>query len=314
MSVHTLHLIIVFCLVVAVFTAFLREWLSPDLVALSAMGVLLVSGVLTADETLSVFSNSAPIVISCMFVLSAGLERTGVIDFLARIFTRMAGTTERRAALALAALTLPLSALINHMPVVVVFVPVVLALARSTNLKASRLLIPLSYFSIFGGTITLIGTSTNLLVDGIVRRRGLAPFGMFEITPLGIIFAVVGVGYLLAFARYLLPKRETLAALIGAGITRQFLTQAVISKASPLVGKTIAETPLARLREAQIITVVRGGERLDTPLDSLRFAAGDQLLLESQSPASKESRKCPAWFSNRKLTSASKPSASNKAS
>jgi len=98
MSVHTLHLIIVFCLVVAVFTAFLREWLSPDLVALSAMGVLLVSGVLTADETLNVFSNSAPVVISCLFVLSAGLERTGVIDSLARIFTRMAGTTERRAA------------------------------------------------------------------------------------------------------------------------------------------------------------------------------------------------------------------------
>jgi len=216
-----------------------------------------------------------------MFVLSAGLERTGVIDSLARIFTRMAGTTERRAALALAALALPLSALINHMPVVVVFVPVVLALARSTDLKASRLLIPLSYFSILGGTITLIGTSTNLLVDGIVRRRGLAPFGMFEITPLGIIYAIVGVGYVLAFARHLLPKRETLAALIDAGITRQFLTQAVISKASSLVGKTIAETPLGRLREAQIISVVRGGERLETPLGSLRFAAGDQLLLES---------------------------------
>ena len=159
---YTVHLLIVFCLVAAVFTAFLREWLSPDLVALTAMGVLLVSGVLTADETLSVFSNSAPIVISCMFVLSAALERTGVIDSLARIFTRMAGTTERRAALALAALTLPLSALTNHLPVVVVFVPMVLALARGTNLRASRLLIPLSYFSIFGGVVTLIGTSTNL--------------------------------------------------------------------------------------------------------------------------------------------------------
>ncbi|MGE5208666.1 MAG: SLC13 family permease, partial [Alphaproteobacteria bacterium] len=124
MSAQTFHLIIVFCLVAAVFAAFLREWLSPDLVALSATGVLLVSGVLTTDETLSVFSNSAPIVIGCMFVISAALERTGVIDFLARIFTRMAGTTERRAAFALAALTLPLSALINHMPVVVVFVPV----------------------------------------------------------------------------------------------------------------------------------------------------------------------------------------------
>src|SRR5258707_7473456 len=106
MSVHTLHLIIVFCLVVAVFTAFLREWLSPDLVALSAMGVLLVSGILTADETLSVFSNSAPIVICCMFVLSAGLERTGVIDSLARVFTRMAGTKERRAGAGLARINL----------------------------------------------------------------------------------------------------------------------------------------------------------------------------------------------------------------
>src|SRR5712691_10108119 len=119
MTLHTLHLIIVFALVVTVFTAFLREWLSPDLVALSAMGVLLVTGVLTADETLTVFSNSAPIVISCMFVLSAGLERTGAIDTLARFFMRLAGTSEWRARLALALLTLPLSALVNHMPVVV---------------------------------------------------------------------------------------------------------------------------------------------------------------------------------------------------
>jgi len=281
MSVHTLHLIIVFALVATVFTAFLREWTSPDLVALGAMGVLLVTGILSADETLAVFSNSAPVVIGCMFVLSAGLERTGAIDSLARFFMRLAGENERRAQLALALLTLPLSAVVNHMPVVVVFVPVVLALARNTDLKASRLLIPLSYFSILGGTCTLIGTSTNLLVSGIARRRGLAPFGMFEITPLGITYAVVGVAYLLIFARKLLPYRESLAALIGGGMPRLFLTQAVISNASPLVGKTIAETPLARLREARIIDVVRDGERLETPLGNFRLVAGDQLLLET---------------------------------
>ena len=281
MSMHTLHLIIVFTLVATVFIAFLREWAPPDLVALSAMGVLLVTGILSADETLAVFSNSAPVVIGCMFVLSAGLERTGAIDSLARVFMRIAGTTEWRAQLALALLIVPLSALVNHLPVVVVFVPVILALARNTDLKASRLLIPLSYFSILGGTCTLIGMKTNLLVNGIAHRSGLAPFGMFEITPLGLIYAVVGVAYLLIFARKLLPYRESLAVLIGGGMPRLFLTQAVISNTSPLLGKTIAETPLARLREAQIIEVVRDGERIDTPLDRLRFAAGDQLLLET---------------------------------
>ena len=278
---HTLHLIIVFALVATVFTAFLREWASPDLVALSAMGVLLVAGILSADETLAVFSNSAPVVIGCMFVLSAGLERTGAIDSLAHVFMRLAGTNEWRALLALALLIVPLSAMVNHLPVVVVFVPVILALARNTDLKASRLLIPLSFFSILGGTCTLIGMKTNLLVNGIAHRRGLPQFGMFEITPLGLIYAAVGVAYLLIFARKLLPYRESLAALIGGEMPRLFLTQAVISNTSPLLGKTIAETPLARLREAKIIDVVRDGQRIDTPLDRLRFAAGDQLPLET---------------------------------
>lgn len=281
MDVHSFHLIIVFALVVLAFIAFLREWLAPDVVALSALGILLITGTIQAEDALKVFSNSAPITIGCMFVLSAALERTGAIDALARIFLRMAGTSEVRALLALAVLTVPLSAFINNTPVVVVFMPVVLALARQTELKASRLLIPLSYFAILGGTCTLIGTSTNLLVDGITRQHGLTPFGIFEITPLGIIYAAIGSAYLLIAGRKLLPRRETLAALIGSGMARQFLMQAVISRDSPLVGKTLAETPLVRLREARIIDVTRGGERLETPLDQLRFASGDQLLVES---------------------------------
>ena len=127
---------------------------------------------------------------------------------------RISGTSEWRAQLALALLIVPLSALVNHLPVVVVFVPVILAMARHSDVKASRLLIPLSFFSILGGTCTLIGMKTNLLVNGIAHRHGLAQFGMFEITPLGLIYAVIGVAYLLVFARKLLPHRESLAAVV----------------------------------------------------------------------------------------------------
>ncbi len=281
MNTATFQLLLVGLIVVMVFVAFVREWASPDIIAMTAFCVILVTGILNTQEILAVFSNPAPITIAAMFVLSAALDRTGTIEALGLVFARLAGKGELRALFVLMVMTATVSAFVNNTPVVVVFMPIVLALARQTGLKASRLLIPLSFASMLGGTCTLIGTSTNLVVDGVARTHGMAPFGMFEFTKLGIIYAVVGIAYLLTVGRFLLPRRETLSTLLIPNDRREFLTQAVISRDSPLLGKKIADTPLAKMKGIRIIEITRGGERLTTPLNEVVFQAGDQLLLKS---------------------------------
>ncbi len=272
-------------LLIVVFAAFVREWFPPDMVAMGAFVLLMVSGVLTADEALSVFSNPAPIIIACMFILSAALERTGTIDALGGWFEKAAGSREKRILIVLMAVVAVLSAFVNNTPVVVVFLPIVLALSRKHNLVASRFLIPLSYAAIVGGTCTIIGTSTNLIAAGIAEKSGdprLAEFGMFEVSRLGIVFVAITFLYMYFVGRHLLPDRITLSTLFEAEEGKEFLTVAVVGEASPLVGKTIGNTRLAKIREFRIIEVTRRGARLETPLNKIAFEEGDQLLVKSR--------------------------------
>ena len=153
--------IFVCILLVVVFIAFVKEWFSPDLVAMGAFVLLVGVGILPEGKALAVFSNPAPIIVACMFVLSAALERTGTIEALGEWFGKLAGSKEMRILVMLMLIVAPLSAFVNNTPVVVVFMPILLALARKHDLVASRFLIPLSYAAIVGGTCTIIGTSTN---------------------------------------------------------------------------------------------------------------------------------------------------------
>ncbi|MFT4549528.1 MAG: di/tricarboxylate transporter [Verrucomicrobiales bacterium] len=275
----TLKQIFVFVVLGFAVLAFFREWLAPDMVALFSLGLVLAVGILPKEELLAAFSNPAPITIACMFILSAGLERSGCIDIMGTAFRKVAGEGEVRVLVVLMITGAVLSAFVNNTPVVVVFLPIILRLAKSTDLKASRLLIPLSYACILGGTCTLTGTSTNLIIDGQAQSYGLKPFTMFELTKLGIVYAVIGFVYMLTIGRKLLPERESVATDIADMQEREFLTQVIVQAGSPLIGKTLPDTLLKAIKEARVLEIRRLGMPLPEGLDSLVIEERDRILI-----------------------------------
>lgn len=271
--------IITIILLIGAFVLFVTEIISVDLVALLVMTALVLFGVISPEEGISGFSNKATITVAFMFVLSAALLKTGALQVLA---LRLSGIFKTNFYLGMGLLMFLIaffSAFVNNTPVVAIFIPIIIQIANVSKLSVTKMLIPLSFASIFGGTCTLIGTSTNLLVNGIAEKAGIPTIGMFDMTLMGSILLFTGIIYMLLVGIKLLPQRKNEQDLEAKFHMRNYLTQIALLPNSEPVNKSIMNSTLLKDLDIDIIEVSRNQEKYMLPAGDFILQANDVLKI-----------------------------------
>jgi di/tricarboxylate transporter len=248
-------------LLVGAVILFATEKISVDLVTLALLSLLVMFGVLNVQEAFAGFGNEIIVMLGSIFIIGAALRDTGVLDSLGSVLARTAGGSPKKVAAGMMTCVGAISAFMNNTTVTAMFLGPVIGMARRLKISPSRLLMPLSFASILGGTVTLIGTSTNVAVSGAMKMRGLDEIGMFEIAPIGVILFAVGLIYLVSVGMKWVPERDRAEQDQDGGQIREYFSEVVVLPGSPLIGQAAFNSDFSVL-EFQVVKVTRGEEDL----------------------------------------------------
>lgn len=279
----TTQIAIVLTLLFVALVLFATERIPIDIVGLILVVLLVVTGTLSASDAFAGFGNDIVITIAGLFVLTGGLAKTGVVDSVGRRLQGVAGNSEFRMAAMIMLVAALCAAFMKNTTTTAIFLPVVLGIATRKGIHPSKLLMPLAFGAILGGTCTLIGTSTNLAVSGAMTRYGLAPYSMFELTSVGVPIVAIGMLYMLIVGLRLLPKREGTASLTEQYHVRQYMSEVLVLEGSRMIGKRLAEAPLSDELDLTVVGILRGKKHYRiAPNPHEEIKEGDLLLVQGR--------------------------------
>ncbi|MCW1919146.1 SLC13 family permease [Rhodobacter sp. KR11] len=276
------HPWVALAIMAVMFALFIRETFPMEVVAIGGAATMLITGLLPVSEAGAVLSNSAPWTIALMFMVMGGLVRTGAVEMVIGLAESRVEQSPRLTVLVLFSFIAVASAFMNNTPLVAVMIPVVIQIAAKLGKAPSKFLIPLSHMTVMGGMITLIGTSTNILVDGVATKEGMAPFTLFELAPLGLAITLIGGIYMLIAAPRLLPDRQSMTALMGDRKKRKYFTEVAIPEDSVLIGKRVLDVQQFKRNGVRVIDVLRGDASLRRNLAPVVLEQGDRVVLRTE--------------------------------